>query len=326
MWVWKSRTLNGVGLLALTVGLIAGCSVSREHANKYVAEGTGSINQVSRAIYASARSNPDSNQSAIDPYETEFEEFRRGQIARLAVIEEEIKKTQLQLDLLLQGLSSLALEFLPGGSSISQIVQAIGGRIDTQAGGALEKATEIEEKLQGQIDAINKALVAMKNDRTVDSLKVDQANADLIKTLNNIEDNAEKLNQDQQASLRQELAGQLSDQKALFKDELLKLGRERGLSEEELKIIQDMSEEDVFQKYGLEGGAGILGLLALIRTFGRSRSKEEVDALREKLEGLAQENTKVQTAQAIASSKSVFVDEEANQIAEKVASALKIKQ
>lgn len=326
MWVWKSRALNGVGLLALTVGLIAGCSVSREHANKYVAEGTGSINQVSRAIYASARSNPDSNQSAIDPYETEFEEFRRGQTARLAVIEEEIKKTQLQLDLLLQGLSSLALEFLPGGSSISQIVQAIGGRIDTQAGGALEKATEIEEKLQGQIDAINKALVAMKNDRTVDSLKVDQANADLIKTLNNIEDNAEKLNQDQQASLRQELAGQLSDQKALFKDELLKLGRERGLSEEELKIIQDMSEEDVFQKYGLEGGAGILGLLALIRTFGRSRSKEEVDALREKLEGLAQENTKVQTAQALASSKSVFVDEEANQIAEKVASALKINQ
>ncbi|MEM9916196.1 MAG: hypothetical protein AAF911_14675 [Planctomycetota bacterium] len=312
--------------MALTVGLIAGCSVSREHANKYVAEGTGSINQVSRAIYASARSNPDSNQSAIDPYETEFEEFRRGQTARLAVIEEEIKKTQLQLDLLLQGLSSLALEFLPGGSSISQIVQAIGGRIDTQAGGALEKATEIEEKLQGQIDAINKALVAMKNDRTVDSLKVDQANADLIKTLNNIEDNAEKLNQDQQASLRQELAGQLSDQKALFKDELLKLGRERGLSEEELKIIQDMSEEDVFQKYGLEGGAGILGLLALIRTFGRSRSKEEVDALREKLEGLAQENTKVQTAQALASSKSVFVDEEANQIAEKVASALKINQ
>lgn len=292
----QSQVLRGTIGLVIVLGMVCGCA-SRRQTNEYVDQGTKSVNEVSRAIYGLAHSQPGVNPAAIAPYEQSFDEFRAGQAARFAEIDRALKQQELQMQQLLESLGGLALTAVPGGASVTQVVGILRDFIDRKSAAGVDFAAAVDDKLAKQIETINAQMSQYELD--IKTLKLD-INAKLKQqdAVADLEQQAKQLDKEQQDSLRQQLVMQLSSQNAAeqakmeaqFKVELFKVAEEAKVSEQDVKAIVDLSDQDVFQKYGLESAAGGLGLFALLRTFGKSRSKEEVEELRRRLQQLSEEN------------------------------------
>ena len=85
-----------------------------------------------------------------------------------------------------------------------------------------------------------------------------------------------------------------------FQTEMVRVAEENKWSKEKIDELKAMSPSEAFQTYGLGGGAGAVGIFALLRTFGKSRSKEEI----ERLMGEVHEVRAGQVAQAQAQAQS----------------------
>jgi len=295
------RASSVLGILVLSLGLL-GCTTTRKQARTYVDEGTQSVNHVSSAVYALARSQATAEgQAVIDPYESSFDAFRPGQRARFEQLRIELEEEKRQRKEILTAIASIAVSAAPGGSSATQIIQALGRHINNTGQLGVTRAEAVGTELVGQIasqqstsqdargvlateiSTVTTAVTQLANTQTV------QAEREEI--VREMEEQTRQMDSDRQEQLRQELLARIDtstqEQKAAFaqeyKSELVKIGTEVGWTQDEINKIDQMDADEVFKTYGVGGAGGAIGIFALLRTFGKSRSKEEVDAIRKEV-------------------------------------------
>lgn len=75
-------------------------------------------------------------------------------------------------------------------------------------------------------------------------------------------------------------------QMAQYRAEVLAAAKEQGLSEDELAKLQSMSDTELLGLLGGGGGLAGMSLAALLRTYGKSRSQEEINQLWDKLDAV----------------------------------------
>ena len=75
--------------------------------------------------------------------------------------------------------------------------------------------------------------------------------------------------------------------------------RDAGLSPEKLRELEQYSPTEIAGMVGT-GGGGLVGLLAMLRTFGPSRSKGQTDILESQFQEIRKELDRIRGGQVVA--------------------------
>lgn len=90
----------------------------------------------------------------------------------------------------------------------------------------------------------------------------------------------------------QKMFSQLSEQQQRdFKEKFLALLAENGATKEQLRDATSKSPGELLALTGGGGGLGVIALMALLRTFGKSRSQDEINELYDKVGELEKRGT-----------------------------------
>ena len=275
---------------------LSGCA-SKEQTRKYVKQGTASVNQVTRALYGSARSHPGANQEVLDEYERDFEIFRSQQRSEFAKLKKEIEEEKLQREALVSALASLAIELLPAGAPALKVAKALGIKIDDAAGKALLAANEKTEEVRmtannnkEEIGALTGATEGIAKDTGNIEDKLDKMEMEIgvlkegkiaidkdfalaqvtLKSLDAVAQ--EKLGNVQQSVLAE--LERLKDDGAAFR---VLLKESAQLTNEEMKALQGMSTGELITL--LAAASAAAGTGGLLGKTGRSRGAGKMDDL-----------------------------------------------
>jgi|GEM_PF-2575758 len=294
-------------LLALSI-VLSGCTArSQQRVATYVEQGRDSINQNTNASYAIARVLAESpeQRSIVDSYETNFQTFVASQQAEFALLRKEIEEERQRRIELINALAGIAVSALPGGNSITAVVQALGKHITNTGMQGVQAAEEVAKKqeefvkqLEELKQQIRQILDRMAADKTLDQLQKEME--DKIRLM------CEEKQKQLHAGLVQRVEAMTKQQKAEFaaefKSQLVQVAAENGMAQQEIDKLKETGADDLLQSYGLGGAGGLIGLFALIRTFGKSRSKEEVDEIWDQVKSLEKDVAVTKTTAAVKAS------------------------
>lgn len=284
--------------MCIGVMIVTGCTTTQEQTADYVESGTSSVNQITRAIYASARAQVTGELGPLDADKAAFETFKSQQRSQFAAIRKEIKEQQLKLDGFLNAFLDVAATAVPGLSlaqgaarNILNRIQETGAEADSAVDTAKDEMKALIDENKGGIAEAETRLTDVE--RTLDDVTTEGVkDIDLERAINQLSKEAKELNEADQERLRTQLLDELEKANLLqdatfqkeFKEELIKATKEMVRSPEEIKKIAAMSPGEAFAAYGAGGTGGIVGLMALLRTFGKSRGREELEKLREEFQ------------------------------------------
>ena len=285
----------------ITVLQLTGC-ISEPNASKFARDGTQSLHEISRAILGAGRAQEGANQGMIDVYETNLEKRVSTMNVRMDRMVAEAEENTKRFKNLALDLAQLAGAAFPGGSIVTSIISSLAGLNDAASEEASENVDALRTDLEGELEELETSQAKADKDITainaqVDSLKTQydaliaesKKDSPLQESLEAMSELVKGMNSDEQDKLRTRILAEvaLSSEaeqarfKLAFKEEVLAAAKEMDIPREEIEKIASMSPEEAFATYGTTGAGGIVGLLALFRTFGKSRGKEEIDRLRE---------------------------------------------
>lgn len=280
---------------------LTGC-ISEPNASKFARDGIQSAHEVSRAIFGAGRAQEGADQAIIDVYETSFEKRVSAMNVRMDRMVAEAEENTKRFENLALALAQLAGSAFPGGSIVTSIITSITGLNDAASKEASEDVDALKAELKGEINELDSSQDETKKKIAAITNRVDRLNEQydtltegsgeetaLQESLDAMTELVKGMNSDEKDALRtrilEDVASKSEAEQAKFakefKDELLIAAKEMDLSREEIEKIASKSPEELFATYGTTGAGGIVGLLALFRTFGKSRGKEEIDRLRE---------------------------------------------
>ena len=285
---------------SMLIMLTAGC-LSPMKTVQVVDEGLQAHREIPKSIYGAARSVPGADQGVIDMYEGGFQQRMDAQAGRIVELKQQVaKEAQARKELLLTIARVAATAVgvsVPEGTFDEILGRAFGQVMDH----AKDETEVVSQSLQKHVVESAGTLAALQKE--VIELKA------AAKTASKILDKDEKVRQEAEKQRRERekerekwLTGQLSKLENFdpekFKAELerqqelvagkkgaelkaaiLKEAKEAAIPKEMLEQLKGMTPNEIMALIGTGGSAGLLGLLALLRSFGPSRSQRQTDIL-----------------------------------------------
>ena len=256
-------------IICLGVVIVTGCTTTQEQTADYVESGTSSVNQITRAIYASARAQVAGDLSVIDPYEQDFDTFRAQQSANFVAIRKEIEEQQLKLDGFLNAIVSVAATAVPGGSLAQGAAGIIMNRIQKtgdDANDAVDTAREEMKTLinnnKSEIGVADKRLTAVES--TLDDVTTEGlTDIDLERAINQLSKEARELNEQLEDRVEQKRLEVVS-----YYDRMREMEATQAVAGERDRIMRDLHD-------GL--GGQLVSTLSLIE--GGRYDRDELAAL-----------------------------------------------
>jgi hypothetical protein len=201
-------------------------------------------------------------------------------------------------------LIELTASVAPGGETALRVVNSIKAFIQLRTDeSAAETETTLDQTnhriaehdhhladLRSRLDSLASSVNQLA--ASLESASADTVtHADLDSSLAQLELAALQLRDQDRESLRDQIVQHAREQgllqnaqfRAAFKDELLQAAREQSLSPEDVQRIAAMTPEQTLAAFAASAGGSVVGLIALIRTLGRSRAQADIDQLWEQL-------------------------------------------
>lgn len=296
--------------ISMLIMLTAGC-LSPTRTMDVVDESLKAHREIPKSIYGAARSVPGADQGVIDMYEGAFEQRMDAQAGRITELKQQVaKEAQARKELLLT-IARVAATAV--GISVPE------GTFDEILGkafGQLKKDSKDKAKLVG--DLLQKHVVESAGTLAALQKEVNDLKA-AAETASKILDKDEEFRQEAERQRRERekdraewLTGQLSKLEGFdpekFKTELirqqelvagkegaelkaaiLKEAKDAAIPKEMLEKLEGMTPNEITTLMGAGGAGSLLGLLALLRSFGGSRSQRQTDILNQLFAGLKEE-------------------------------------
>ncbi len=306
--------------------LIAGCQVTPRQTSQHVQEGIQSQDRQTKAILDVASADPTLDQSKIAAARADFEGQVEAVNRRFGELMSRIEAQEQALDNLANGLANLVGDFIPGVTWVARTVRAFAAlqkevadeqgdltrRIDTEIDDLRIKTLATAAELEKRIEELEFERKVQKELATSRGGTIDQRISALDAHIRRMPvSDREQLEKQVLSTLRAEA---LSDKG--FTDQLnaqIRTQAREALENADLTPAQRESLErlaagdtslSLEEAVGILGAGGI-GVVGLLRTFGKSRSQEEIDELWEKIEGLKTEMARVETATNLTTRKPV---------------------
>ena len=278
--------------------VLSGC-MSESRVQENIGLGLDTIQQSTRAQYGVGRAlggDPD----IIDMYEGDFED-------RAEAVADEVQKLKTQIEkeaeqrkqalLSLVKIAALAAGVpIGGGQSFEAITSAVFGKVKTDVEKGAQDVTNLGERLDdfgddlagvtADVQALSEAAkTAVQVQKTVDEAEQERE-VQLNKQLAKLDGfDQEKFKEDLR-SVQELVAGK---EGVSLREAILKEAKEAAIPKAMLAQLQGMTPTEIKTLMGTGGTAGLLGLLALARTFGRSRSQGQTDVLRQLFDSMKEE-------------------------------------
>lgn len=282
--------------ISMLIMLTAGC-LSPMKTVQVVDEGLQAHREIPKSIYGAARSVPGADQGVIDMYEGGFQQRMDAQAGRIVELKQQVaKEAQARKELLLTIARVAATAVgvsVPEGTFDEILGRAFGQVMDN----AKDETEVVNQSLQKHIVESAGTLAALQEE--VNELQAAAKTASIVLD----QDKEGRQDAEQQRREREKwLTGQLSKLENFdpekFKAELkrqqelvagkkgaelkaaiLKEAQEAAIPKEMLEQLKGMTPNEIMALIGTGGSAGLLGLLALLRSFGPSRSQRQTDIL-----------------------------------------------
>jgi hypothetical protein len=278
-------------IICLAGLVVAGCA-TRKETGQYVGKGVETVNQVSKTIIGAARAQKDANQKILDTYETSVDESSTENRMFFAELEQKHEKQEQLVNDIILGLTTVAIESLPAGSTALRIAETVVGQIDGATSKTLQEANKkIEEvakiaeenkkiisevkatadKMEGEIATLKEGKNTIEKDFAVASKRFDSLSDTMKEQLGEVP-----------PSVLLELE-KLKGNNAAFRD---MFQQKMQFTDEEMKSLEGMSTNELLTMLMLATGAAGAG--GVFGKTGKSRSAAEVAKLTDnvnKLEG-----------------------------------------
>lgn len=264
-------------LLLAVAGLLGGCSTTAREAAAREFRLIKAINTNSRATLAAGDAVASGDPDRIKPvsYAVEAEGTANASVA--AATDARLAKVESFNRELLTTLADAASTAIPGGIG-AVVIGSIKNKF-LAANQSIDAAKTSQTALQSLVDEQKKALDDLKtkqaslaSDLTAKSAALDDLKASLKTTATTLSAKVEAMPAEEQAKV-----------KTAILDEL----RARGISEAELTKLKEKSPAELTALAGTAGTIGLAALAALLRTFGPSRGKEDIDKTQADVQNLA---------------------------------------
>lgn len=265
--------------------LINGC-ISPEQQLEANKQQMQAIDRIPKAIYGSTRAVIAGDPTKMDPYETASERAAARSLAEIDAIQKDLNEQKQMLNEFLNTAVSATGSAVPGGGLAAAAVNSFLNKINSSSEEAKSARKEAADAAE-MADAIE-----TKNNEKYTSTQVEIQNLKIELEKKNLELTS-RINAESQL-LKDSFVKLTDDQKKEFKEEFLRVAEQKGVSREDLAALTQKSPEELIETYGSGGAIGIVSLLALLRTFGKSRSQKEIDELYDNFVELKTAAVKVQ--------------------------------
>lgn len=258
--------ITTISVLLSAVLLSSGCcSLSPKQKTELIQENTKALYSNAKANLASGRAIASGSTAPIDAAEQSLSKEIDDSNAKFSAIRQEIEEQKRQLNEFFTAAISSFAELVPGGTLASKAALSIQKKLNTsnETGKTLETANnELKNKIEETTASSKREIERIRNDSNIE---IEKLKAQIASSAAST--------QSQLALIEKTFKSFSSEEKAQLKDEILKAAKENGVSEKDLETLKSKSPEDLI---ALFGGGGV-GLAALLRTLGRSRSQNEID-------------------------------------------------
>ncbi|MCC7014847.1 MAG: hypothetical protein IT454_19955 [Planctomycetes bacterium] len=277
------------------------CRVSPDATQRYAENGTRAVEDVAGAVIAAARSHPNSDPAPLDSYQAHLDERSAAREAQFAQIRSELDAQRRLMNNIVEAIARIAGKAVPGVDGVGALIASFLGGIDDTAKESEQKL----EKLDATVSAQGPRLAALERAvepfagvaRRVEAIERSARDREIMEPadksrLAKLEEQLKTLDESKLAKVREEViadareANVLADEKlrAELRAQIDAVGKAQGLSEAQIKAIQEETEGDFFGLLGAGGSAGLVGLIALLRTLGKSRGQKDIDDLYDRVE------------------------------------------
>jgi hypothetical protein len=304
----------------LSTVFAVGC-LSQVRTAQVVDEGLQAHKEIPLSIYGAARSVPNADQGVIDMYEGGFKQRMDAQAGRIAELRQQVgdeENARKELLLRVARVAAAAVGFsLPGGT-FEEVLSGALGQIEEKAE---KKANAVRDSLGDKVATLVTGLAAVNSDLSALKTAFEIANQ-VASGVESVENQAAEEARKREAEREKWLTEQLSKLEgfdpakfeanlkqqqeliagkagAELKQTILAEAKDAGIPKEMLDQLQGMSASEITTLVGTGGGAGLLGLLALLRSFGPSRSQRQTDVLNQLFTSLKEEVERMRGGQVV---------------------------
>lgn len=309
---------------SMLIMLTAGC-LSPVRTVQLVDEGLQTHKEIPISIYGAARSAPGADQGVIDMYEGGFKQRMDAQAGRITELKQQVaKEAQARKELLLRiaRVAATAVGIsVPEGTFDEILGRAFGQVMDN----AKDESEVVSQSLQKHVDESVGTLAALQ--KGVNQLKAAARTASIVLDKDKEgRQEAEQQRRERETEREKWLTGQLSKlegfdpakfhadlkrqqelvagkERAELKAAILKEAKDAAIPKEMLEQLEGMTTDEITAFVGMGGAGSLLGLLALLRSFGTSRSQRQTDILDQLFAGLKEDVNRMRGG-AVASSTS----------------------
>lgn len=284
--------------LVLYVALVAamsGCGMSNKDAAKHIEAGLEAVHANTQAAYDVAAADSSLDQVIIASRASTFEELKASHIKNYSELIAKLEQQEQRWKNFLSSLAASLGSSFPGGATVIEIANLIGGKVEGQSAQIKTLATknelsdtksQLERKIESTVSNIKEV------ERKFNILAGGSTDQDLLARLKEFSEvDLAQIKSDLIQEVETQGLLQNAEFKETFRAELLAVAEAKGFSADQLQTISELTDEELFMKYlgpGVGGSAGLLGLLALYRTF-KSKDEDEINKIWAR-------TTKIQTA------------------------------
>lgn len=296
--------------ISMLIMLTAGC-LSPMKTGQVVKEALLAHQEIPISIYGAARSVPDADQGVIDMYEGGFKQRMDAQAGRIAELRQQIaKEAQARKELLLTiaRVAATAVGISVPEGTFDEILGKAFGQLKEDS---KDETKVVSDSLQKHVDESAKTLAALQKE--VDKLNTAAQTASAVmdtdeKARRKAEDLRRESEKDRDKWLTEKLSKLDGFDPEKFKTELkrqqelvagkegaelkaaiLKEAKAAAIPKEMLEQLEKMTPDEITALVGMGGAGSLLGLLALMRSFGPSRSQRQTDILNQFIRTIKEE-------------------------------------
>ncbi|MBZ0152662.1 MAG: hypothetical protein K8J09_14150 [Planctomycetes bacterium] len=191
----------------------------------------------------------------------------------------EIERRGNQLQGVITEVAKVGAILVPGWAQAEATIGPVLSKIFEASNNALTAGRRAEDAVETKTQTVRTDL-----ERQVAAEKAEREKSDLA---NKAE--LERLMASSKSEI-EAMVGKLKDSpesRERFREEFVRVATERGMAPDEIKKIKEATDEDLLKMLGAGGASGLAALLALLRTFGKSRGSKDIEELRHRLELMA---------------------------------------
>lgn len=237
------------------------------------------IDRVPKAIYGSTRAIISGDVTKMDPYETANDQGVAQTLREIDAIHQRLVAQEKMWSEFMNTALDAAGSAVPGSGLGASIAKNFITRI--KAAGDVASAAEVEARsaINAAADAKSEGIKAVGMVEKCCDAKL----AAIKQDFQELKAQLDKKQSDFSVSFQKEFAQLDKEQQAKFKENFLALLAQNGASKADLEKATAKSPGELAALVTGGGGISLAALLALLRSFGPSRSKDDVDKINQEL-------------------------------------------